>query len=232
MISLSFYDEMESMAKLVKKRVNFATKVDVHEVDIKKEDNRNSSLGEIVKDNFKKASALGGGDQLAMRSLMRADSKCNCYSCEDSLHDHEATKKKFNLVINCASASLQICPICKKYVCELCSVNHMTKCRKLTYCQSFLHTEGQKNIHLPHDDLQASTSGKMRCKYCIVSLTKCESSFHKSGEENSCLPHTDLQLENGKMRCKYCRQTKQFQEAEIIRLKNEYKILLTKKIKS
>jgi hypothetical protein len=82
----------------------------------------------------REATKLGGGHELAERSLAHAEDKCACKICRCSTHDHNRVLDS-DRHIDCRKATIYVCkyPKCKskhtgqKYICALCWQDHQAR---------------------------------------------------------------------------------------------------------
>ena len=94
-----------------------------------KDSNKEERKNPQYKIDYQNAISQGlSANDLAKRSASRADDKCDCKSCESSLHDHKKTGEKFGMKLYCGGAlTMYRCGDCKKTICQLCYAEHKLK---------------------------------------------------------------------------------------------------------
>ena len=116
--------------------VDFSKDTIIPIVSIKKFNTPSSEQKADMQKNNELRQILSDKD-LANRSILRAEGRCNCNICQCSTHNHNDIVRDIYLILNCANASIFKCDYCHKFICQLCwSAHNQRHSQQNASCQS------------------------------------------------------------------------------------------------
>lgn len=136
--------------------VTFSSDIKIIKSDLTKEDRKNYMYYYDHSKAFDIACIIGS-DELARRSLLRAENKCACNTesgCQSSKHNHENILNNGSTIYHCGNVKIINCIYCNKRICNLCLDNHI-----------FIHSNSKiMNINPIYAKKKCSCNNDLKCQ--------------------------------------------------------------------